>query len=295
VGVGLMVPILVTIAWYAMRGAFSEYVIAAFLQNVGYLSSFRPGDVAEPFLVKNGPLLLRGLVVFAGLVLLYIKRKKMSHNFLFITGWLLLTLFAVTLSERPYPHYLIQSAAPVALLLGMFFAKRDVEQALAVIPLTLFFFVPFYYQFWHYPTASYYVRFANLATGRLGVDGYRATFGGTIVRNYEIADYLTSISNRRDRVFIWGDSSQLYALSRRLPPIRYVADYHIKDFSSKEEILDLLVEAKPVYIIVLPEADEFGELNTLLNNSYLQINQIEGATIWKLLDPQARKIIINSI
>ena len=290
---GVALPVGATIAWYGLRDAFQEYVVAAFLQNVGYLSSFRPDDVVEPFLVRNGPLLIRGLVVLVGIVILYFQRKKLSKNFLFITAWLLLTLFAVTLSERPYPHYLIQSTAPLALLLGMFFAKRNVEQALVVIPLALFFFVPVYYKFWLYPTSSYYARFAKLTTGQISLDEYRATFGGNIVRNYAIADYLQSVSARDDKVFIWGDGSQLYALSRRLPPIRYVADYHIKDFSSKEEVLATLSQNPPLYIIVLPNSVEFNELNMLLNKSYLEVENIDSAGIWRYIDQTTREEMLD--
>ena len=61
---GFAIPILASLIFYALRGAFREYLVAAFLQNVGYLSSFRPGDVMEPFLVRNAPLLTRAGIVF---------------------------------------------------------------------------------------------------------------------------------------------------------------------------------------------------------------------------------------
>jgi len=75
-GVGFITPIAITFVWYTANGAFSQYLIAAFLQNVGYLSSWRPSDVQEPFLTKNGPLLLRAAVVLFGFVFLFWGRKK---------------------------------------------------------------------------------------------------------------------------------------------------------------------------------------------------------------------------
>ena len=64
--VGFLVPIGLTFIWYFIRGGLSQYIVAAFGQNIGYLSSWRPNDVVEPFLVKNAPLLIRAGVVALG-------------------------------------------------------------------------------------------------------------------------------------------------------------------------------------------------------------------------------------
>src|SRR4030065_2073139 len=148
--IGFCFPILLTFIWYFLHGAFSEYLIAAYLQNFGYLSSWRPEDVQSSFLIKNLPLISRMGVVGLGFVLLYLKRNKLSKRFLFLTTWLLFSLFAVTLSERPYPHYLIQSVPSLVLLLTIFFTDETVEQSLTIIPLALAFFVPIYFNFWYY-------------------------------------------------------------------------------------------------------------------------------------------------
>ena len=144
---GFTLPIALTFVWYTLRGAFNEYLVAAFLQNIGYLSNFRPDDIAKPFLVKNGPVLLRAVIVVLGIVILYWKRKKLSKQFIFLTAWLLLSLFSVTLSERPYPHYLVQSVAPISLLLAMLFTLKTNVQTLVIIPLALAFFFPVYFSF----------------------------------------------------------------------------------------------------------------------------------------------------
>ena len=291
---GFGLPIIATIVWYYFRGAFKEYVVAAFLQNVGYLSSFRPGDVQEPFLVRNGPLLIRALVVFASMVLLYLKRSKLSKPFVFTAAWLLLTLFAATLSERPYPHYLLQALAPFSILFGMLFTKKDEEQVYSIVPLCIFFLVPFYFKFWYYQSIPYYIKFVKFATKQTSLVDYRNTFGANTQRTYNIAEYISKTTNKKDKVFVAGDSSAIYALSRRLPPIRYVADYHIKDFSSETEILELLIQNKPKYVVVLPEYNCFDCLSPLLINSYILVIQIDGADIWKLIDPVARATIINN-
>jgi hypothetical protein len=288
---GFLAPILLTFVWYFARGAAYEYLVAAYLQNVGYLSSWRPDDVQKSFFEKNAPLLIRFTIVSLGHVILYLRRKKLSKQFIFITSWLLLSLFAVTLSERPYPHYLVQSIPAVSLLLGMLFTLKNFEQVLVIIPLTVFLFVPYYFNFWRYQTVPYYTNFVKFATGRLDRESYLKTFGSHIPRNYKIAKFIASSTNADEKVFIWGDVSTIYALSRRLPPGKYVADYHIRDFSTPEETMDVLRNDLPIYVVVLPGAEHFFELDSFLKTNYAPTETIEKAEIWKLLNPNVRALI----
>jgi hypothetical protein len=290
-GVGFLLPIAITFIWYGAAGALSEYLTAAFGQNIGYLSSWRPGDLEKPFLSRNGPLLFRGLVVLAGLVILYLKRSKLSKQFVFISGWLLFTLFAVTLSERPYPHYFIQSIAPISILTAILFTDKTKEQVYTIIPLTLAFFVPFYFNFWYYPTTPYYLRFIKFASSKISKEEYFSTFGGNVITNYKVADYIVSATRADEKVFVWGDSPPIYALSRRFPPGKYVADYHIRDFSTYKETIKNLSVDFPKIIVILPNANPVPELFMFLRENYILIESIDGAQIWSSLSPRVRAIM----
>lgn len=281
---GFLSPIILTFAWYYFQGSLPEYVRAAFLQNVGYLSSFRPGDIQKSFLVRNAPLLIRGFVVLTGLGILFGFRKKLSKKFILLSVWVLFTLFAITLSERPYPHYLIQAAAPISMLLAILFAEKSLEQSLVVLPLALTFFVPFYYKFWIYPTTTYYVRFIKFITSGGNKAQYFSEFTANTNRNYQIADFLVNSSTPDDRVFIWDpDSPAIYALAKRLPPTKYVVPYHVDDYSSKEAEAQKIIENPPKFII-LTNSYPFTELGALLGNRYLLINQIGNADIYSRID-----------
>jgi 4-amino-4-deoxy-L-arabinose transferase-like glycosyltransferase len=281
---GFAVPILVTFVWYFFKGALPEYIKAAFLQNVGYLSSFRPSDVQKSFLVRNAPLLIRGLVVFVGSIILFVFRGKLSKKFILFSLWTLFALFAVALSERPYPHYLIQVVAPVSLLLATFFTEKSLEQSLTVIPLALALFIPVYYKFWIYPTTTYYTRFINFATHRISKAEYFNGFSVTTNRNYDIAQFLVTSSTPSDRVFMWGpDSAAVYALSKRLPPIKYVVDYHITDYSTKAQEAKNIA-ANPPKFIILTRDNPYFELNALIKSKYILINTIGNADIYARLD-----------
>ncbi len=281
--VGFLAPIALTLVWSFFAGALKDYIQAAFLQNIGYLSSWRPGDVAKPFIERNLPLLIRASVVLLGTVILFLKRKVLTPKFIFLTLWLLFGLFAVALSERPYPHYLIQVVPAVSFLLAILVTEKTVEQSLTIIPLFLAILVPVYYQFWYSSTNAYYLKFLRFSLGQVSKEGYLASFGQRVPTHYKIADFVTSSSRPNEKIFVWGpDSSAVYALSRRLPPTKYVADYHINDFSTKEAEVAKLTQNPPKFIIILPDAKGFTELTPLLRKSYLLISEIDGTEIWRL-------------
>ena len=280
---GFLIPTLLSLAWYGVGGHLGDYIKAAFMQNIGYVSSWRPSDVQKSFLVKNTPLLIRLLTASLGIIITFFFRRRLSKPFILASVWLFLSLFAVTLSERPYPHYLLQSAGPIAIFLGILFTQKTIEQSLVVIPLLFAFLVPVYYKFWYYPTSSYYLRFMKYIVGVSSKDKYILGFNKYAQRNYQIADFLISSSYKNDRVFVWSpDSPTIYALSRRLPPVKYVADYHVFDYSTKSEVVKILSLNKPRFIVIAPEAKPFLEIIKLLRKNYFLINKIDDAEIWSL-------------
>lgn len=290
--VGFITPILFTFAWYYSKGALSEYLSAAFLQNVGYLSSFRPDDVVKPFWVRNAPLLIRAAIVLLGSGILFIFRKKISKPFLFATLWLLFAAFGAFLSERPYPHYIIQVVPAISLLIGILIVYPKLEQSLSILPLSLVLFGMVYFKFWYYPTISYYSNFINFVV-KQDKNSYFNYFSDKTKRNYNIAKFLLESSSKEDRVFVWGDSPTIYTLSGRLPHIKYVADYHIKDFSDADYILESINEKMPLFVIIMPDSEPFRDLNHYLRDNYLFIDEIDGANIWKRVDPSLLKASIS--
>lgn len=279
---GFTVPILLTFIWYFYQGALSEYISAAFFQNIGYLSSFRPGDAEKSFLTKNLPIIIRGLIVLLGFVVLYFKRKSLSAGFVFTSLWVLFSLFAITLSERPYPHYFIQAVPAVSIFLGLLFTNKSLEQSLSIVPLTLAFFVPYFFHFYHYPTIPYYTKFLQFATGKIDKEAYFNTFGGQVNRNYRLAEFMRDSSLSSDSLFVWEDGSALYALSRNLPTIKFVAGYHVKDFSSKTELAQKFESKPPGTIVVFPESEPFPEIKELLDKRYMQVSLFSDAYIFRL-------------
>jgi len=291
---GFLVPLGISFIWYWSRGALNDYFVAAFLQNVGYLSSQRVGSIIqqEPFLVRNGPILFRGIVMGTGLFTLLLLRNRLSKQFVFACAWLLVGLFAVTLSERPYPHYFIQVVPSIALLAGMLGTLETIEQSLTIIPLSLVLLVAVHFKFWYYPSLPYFTRFMQFATGTLSQEEYFTTFDKNVNRNYKLAKFLISTSKQKETVFIWGDSAPIYALSDKLPPMKYIATYHINDFSSNESVIKTLTTTSPEFIIILPGSDSFPQLTEFVRKSYMLIHTIDEADVWKLIPPRTTSLFL---
>ncbi len=279
---GLAIPIVLTLIWYFLKGAGSDYVKAAFLQNIGYLSSWSGGPKVS-FVTKNGPLLIRAGVVLIGFIALRVYNRRLSKPFLISSIWLLTSLFAATLSARPYPHYLIQAAPAISILIAILVTSPKLEQVITILPLTLAVIVPVYYHFWYYSTSTYYERFLGFATHQISKEAYFNKFNSQTTNNYKTSQKIQNLVMPNDKMFVWGeDAPVIYALSRRLPAIKYAANYHITDFSSTSEVLKQLKANPPSLIVILSNSPKFEGLPNLLSSKYVKLESV-GAEIWHLL------------
>lgn len=289
--IGVASPILITFIYYFIKGAFGEYLIAAYLQNFGYLSSWRPDSRQDPFLVKNAPLLIRGGVLLVVNTLLFALKNRVDKKFLFIASWLSFTIFGITLSERPYPHYLLQSAAPVSILAAIIFTSNSMLQVYAILPLTLFFLIPLYYRFWHYRSINYYTNFISMVSGSISKDVYIDGFGGRTKINYEIAGIVKGLTTPGDNLLVWEDSAQVYALSNRLPPFKYLAGYHINDFYSMDEAVSVMANKPPKVIVVFTSSQTPEVLSNFIENNYFLFKYTPDYLIWKLSVEHPKRLV----
>ena len=279
--VSFLLPILLSVLYYVYKGAGQEYLVAAFLQNIGYVSSFRPQDKVDPFWIKNAPLLIRGGIMSLSIAVLFFLKNKLSKPFVVSSLWLASSLFAITLSERPYPHYFIQALPALAILIGLLVASKRMEQAYTIIPLWAASIVLIFYSFWYYPIPPYISRFMGLVTNQTNTESYRATFGSSVNRTYNLSQFILETTPLDQSIFVWKDSAPVYALSRHLPPHKYTAGYHIDDFSSAVETVKTLEKTLPSMIILLPEAPTIPNLSPLLGAKYYLLQTIDGAEVWK--------------
>ena len=283
---GFLTPILLSSFFFTLQGALPHFLQAGFLQNIGYLSSWK-GKTHAGVMVSSGFLLRAGSLLVVTF-LLWLFRKKLNKNLIFLSLWLIFSLFGATLSERPYPHYLIQVLPSASLLAGLFLAKiKKIERLIIIFFLGLFLIAHQYFNFWQYPTIPYYQNFLSWATRQKTTQEYLQYFNSHLPQNYQLASFLHQNTSPQDRVFIWGeDAPCLYALARHLPPGRYTANYHIKDFNGYQETLEAIKAVRPKFIVILSRKDSFPQLEEFLASQYFQLGEIAGALLYFPLPPK---------
>jgi 4-amino-4-deoxy-L-arabinose transferase-like glycosyltransferase len=273
---GFLLPVGLSVAYYAKVGGLEPYVRSALMQNVGYLSSW--GGNQMGLLVRSGVLLV-SLAIFYGMV----REFKLGSAAKLAVIWFLLALFAALLSERPYPHYLIQPAVPAAILISLLlFSKRKIVKL--VVLTTGFLAGLAYYQirFWRYPIVAYYQNFIQYSLGKKSQVAYNNFFDWRVNQTNEVAKYLRETTLPEERIFIWGDEPYIYALARRLPIGRYTVAYHVVDFNGWEETIEAWDKYQPKIVVVMSyEKRKFPAMEKRLATDYMLVKQIDKALIYR--------------
>ena len=262
--VGFFLPILLTLLFFATKGALGEYLKAAFFQNLPYLSSWNSNSSK----VSSFPLALalRTLIVIviSGAVMLF--KQSLPKEYRLVVLWFAFTLFASLLSGRPYPHYLLQTIPALSLSTCLLFSKK---KGLPLILITILIITFLDFKFWHYENISYYQNFYRFALGGKTKEQYFDYFGNNAQSLYSAAIHIKARSNADEKIFIWGNQPSLYSLAERLPVGRYTVAYHIVDFGGYRETIQALEKTPPRFIVITgDEIRDFPAFFALIQNSY---------------------------
>jgi len=278
-GLGFALPVLATIVYYDVLGAFTPYVRAALMQNIGYLGSW--GN-------SQSGLTGRAVVLIVCLATTWWlgKKYRLKPGFNLALVWFLMALFAALLSGRPYPHYLIQPAVPAVLLISWFvWGRKKMIRWLVLGAALISAFAYTQIGFWSYPIVSYYQNFVKYLSGQETVEAYREFFDPRVNQNYQVAAYLKEKTLASDRIFVWGDEPGIYALARRLPVGRYTVAYHIIDFNGFKETAVAWDRRPPKVVVVLEyERQKFPEMEARLSSDYVLAAKIQQADIYRQLE-----------
>lgn len=284
---GVAAPIVGSLIYYELMGGGEPYLRSALLQNFGYLASWNTGEHSVSGFTSQKGLIIRTISLLAGLSGWWWLNKKRR----FATGlnltviWFAWALFGSLLSERPYPHYLVQPAVPLAILLGwLIFSRGKIVKSLIIAILGVGILAYLKIGFWQYPVFSYYKNFAEYAFGVKNKEAYRNFFDNRVEQTYRISDYIRTTTRPEEKLFIWGDEPYIYALTNRLPAGRYTVAYHVIDFNGFGETVKAIEKNKPKIIIVMKyENRKFAELQAILANQYVLVKNIDQALIYKRL------------
>ncbi len=267
-----------SIFWYWQKGSGQDYIQRAFLQNSNYISSFRPNDKQKTFIEKNLPLIERSTVAIIGFFIVLLISKKTSFGFTIGAVWAISSLFSATLSERPYPHYLLQVAPSIAIMMAILVFSTKKDHPYPVFALLAIFSIPYFSKFYEYKTGLYFQNASNLLTNKVSTNTYLSKYSNDVVRNYEISKFILSISQSTDKIFVWGDAPPIYAQTKRSPAIKFVANYHITDWSNNDEVINMLSISKPKIIVIGEEGEKFQKLEQFCQTYYNLVKEIKNMT-----------------
>ncbi len=234
-----------------------------------------------------GKLLIIGLPVLG--LFAYRKHPSVTLPVKISLIWFTCALFAALLSSRPYPHYLLQAVPAFALSFGISVSKPKVFRSLPLIFALTVWLAMEKYTYYHYPTVSYYLNFAQRASGRIDEQTYRSYWGPWATNLPELAAYIASHTLPSEKIFFWGDQPAIYPLADRLPVGRYSAVYHVKDFDSDYTQTAAALRSNPpaLFLVDQGEAHSLGSLRRWLHEHYLPVTTIGPVTVYHYLSPQS--------
>lgn len=283
-GIGFALPLLLTFAYYYLKGHGESYLATVFTVNLGYVSSWKSESFTtfNPF--KSG-LVVRGLILGVYTLVLYLMRKKLDRRLLFAALWGGFSLFGALLSYRPYPHYLQEIVPAVSLLIPTLFTTANLWGWIVwTFVITISILTQKDVAFWGYESKPLYVNYWQLVTGQITKEEYRNRFDNAR-RNYVIADFIKTRLGTGESIYVWGSDPTIYNLTNTVPSGgKYIVSFHVRDLRKHDYVMENLVKNKPQAIVILPGSDEFEELEGMIATKYVELHSYDGATVYWRLD-----------
>ncbi|OGH08293.1 MAG: hypothetical protein A2152_01270 [Candidatus Levybacteria bacterium RBG_16_35_6] len=248
---GFIIPILLTTVIFISQGAFNDFIKAIFFSNIGYVA------YGNKFLIPQGLLILKLVVLSIFIFLVFKKREKLTIPGVFIFLWFAFSLYNAFFSQRPYTHYILVLLPSICLLLGFIFDNSHFRKFSIVIFLVSTVLIT--QSFWLFTkTKYYYQNFFSFLINPDKVVTYQKFFDGKTPRDYKLAAYIKDHSKKDDTVFIWGNNAQLYKLTNKLPPEKYAVAYHITNYKDGIPLTKkALTKNPPKLIIVMPNVSPY--------------------------------------
>ncbi len=278
-GAGVALPVGLTGIYFAIQGELRDYVTAAWLQNLPYISSWQAGSAGGGLFSVKG----RAVVAIILLAGMWGMARRWGRTVTIIGMWGIVTLFAALLSGRPYPHYLLQTAGAAAIAAALLWEKARAEKIAGAAVLIMIFAVWKSFGFYEYPVWRYYQNFGQWIWGGKSTQGYLGWFSPQVNADYEIAGIIKAGTMREDKIFVWGDEPAIYALAQRLPVGVYTVKYQIQQLQQETTVMKDLVAEKPKYVVSFGSEEQLPGLGSWLQNNYLLERTVGAAKVYNRL------------
>ncbi len=220
---GFAVPVVVTAAWFALRGVLADGIFYAWRYNLQYYgpevgAADRVLSALKPFtlLGTHYPLVLLALAGAAGFALFRVLQRQPAApeqadnpRLAFLLAWGATSLAGAASGGRGYDHYFIQFL-PAACLLAALGLAGFTTWARAHRA-----------QRWLQPAALLFSAVVLVQLGR-GVVAFRAQAVQPVDSSLRAAEYIKAHTTAEDRIFVWGYHPDLYLFADRKPASRFV-------------------------------------------------------------------------
>ncbi len=277
--VGFFLPLFITVGFFALKGNLKDFIQSAFFSNVGYVG------YGNYFLIPQGFLILKLMLLSLVVLFVFIKRKVLSKEQSFLILWLTFSVFNALFSQRSYTHYILVAIPSVCLYIGLLMQEELHKKFLFAFGMVALFIliISFPQILLLNRSFLYYQNYLQFVTNHKSVTDYYAFFDSHTPRDYDIATYINSKMQEKNgnvsdgQIFVWGNNGQIYKLTNSLPPGRYIVAYHINSKQAIDETVAALKKTNPQFVIVLPEQGE----PLYLPKQYQEKLIIDDATIYE--------------
>ncbi len=283
VTVGFLIPVGATFLYFFLNGALSDFLVAVFSQNAAYVE-VDSGPLAK----LSNPLIIKGLILFFSSAILgfLFWKKKISRELLFLALWFGFSLYGALLSNRAYPHYLLE-VVPVGVILTTYLisqGKKYLWVGIALTVLTIYLLKAFNYN-WASVRTKYYQNWFDYVSERMMWREFAREFDSDVPKTYEVARFISENSSPDERIFVWGDASFIYVLSERRPETRFIQAHHLStiDPVNYDLIIQRLTRQKTKFILIYrPVRFTFPKLEELVKKSYDQVAVFDNVDVYQL-------------
>lgn len=289
----LALPVLAA-AIFAALGTLDTMIFA----TVGSLGTYAGDSPSRPIGVRALPLLPAAIALAFALRARAGDRASPTTLHLL---WVAAASLGTTASGRSYPHYLIELAAPAALLTlafgrGIAQGRPDLSytaayaaSAASVMLIYHSFFGPWGHVAWNEEparTVDYYVNFVGRLDGSVTEDRYEAFFDKHTPSRLRLANELATLELGDRELFVWGDDPWLYPLADLRNPLRYPTLFQaIEIEDGPDGVASLLLRERPDRVVVLDTAaSTWWPVAPLVGLRYDVVRHFEGATLLERTD-----------
>jgi hypothetical protein len=295
---GFLAPFVASLLFFAVQGALVDYIEAAFLSGADYTDQAN-GDGS--FLSSRGRLVLNGLPALLLTAAWAIRKLRQwapgeaaaPSPFEFLLLWLAFSFYGVLLGGRPYEHYLVQAAPPVALLSGFALTRTDRRCLVAAGALLIVLGVARDQDFDVARRANleYYERynrnFIKYVFGDKGFEEYADHFDPRTARNYRVGSLLLADSGGADEsLYVFADQPAMYFRSRLDPVSRFIVFHHLGWHEEwKRETALAIAQTPPLYIVAEePPVGGFPALEQAIMERYTLFASDGVLRVYKRID-----------